>query len=230
MEGYELTNYKAVPLLAKVNEELYEKIKHRVRIYAVAKGETIFSAGEPANNMYIIYRGSMKISSQMSDGREQILYIYKAGEFVGGLNLLSGDYYVYTGVALVDTFVITIINQDFRNYLLKDEQFMQNILEMAYERIRFSESQVDILSTPNADQRVAKVLLHMVKRFGQETPEGYKLESNLNREEMGSYAGITRETMSRKIHQFEKEGLLESYPKGDFLIKDIEGLEKIIYE
>lgn len=229
MEGYELTNYKAVALLAHINEEIYEQIKHRVRIFAVAKGETIFSAGEPANSMYIIYRGSMKISAQLSDGREQILYIYKNGEFVGGLNILSGDYYAYTGVALVDTFVITITQQDFRNFLLKEEAFMLHVLDMAYERIRFSESQVDVLSTPNADQRVAKVLLHMCNRFGIETNEGITLESNLNREEMGSYAGITRETMSRKIHQFEKEGILEAYPKGDFLIKNMEALrEKLL--
>lgn len=228
MDGYELTNYKAVPLLSKISEEKFQTIRHRVRIRAVSKGEKIFSAGEPANNMYIIYRGSMKISTELHDGREQILYIYTKDEFVGGLNILSGDYYVYTGVALVDSFIVTITNQDFRNILLQDHDFMMRILDMSYERIRFSESQVEVLSTQSADARVAKLILNLCNRFGEEQGSEILLQTNLSREEMGSYAGLTRETMSRKIHQFEAEGILNVLPKGDFLIKNVAALRQII--
>lgn len=225
MRGYELTNYKTVPLLANIPEDQYDLIRQRVRIFGVAKGEVVFQSGEPASHMYIVYRGSMKISNTMADGKERILYIYHSGDFVGGLNVLSGDYYAYTATALTDTFVITVTKQDFKHYLLKDQNFLLMVLEMSYERIRFSESQVDILSTPNADQRVAKVLVHLAMRFGQEEENGIRLETNLSREELGSYAGLTRETMSRKIHAFEKKGYLKTFSKGDFLITDLEGLK-----
>lgn len=220
MEGYELTNHKAVPLLANLSDERYEEIHARVRIHAIAKGDKVFSAGEPASEMYIIYRGSMKITSEQSDGREQILYIYKTGEFVGGLNILSGDYYVYSAVALTDCFVVTILSQDFRNVLLENHDVLMKLLEMSYERIRFAEALSDVLTTANADQRVAKVLLNLLPRFGTQTEHGILLQTNLNREEMGSYAGVTRETMSRKIHQFEDEGILQTLPKGELLILD----------
>lgn len=225
MHGYELSNYKAVPLLAGLSEGRYDSIRDRVRICAVEKGEKVFSAGEPASQMYIIYRGSLKISSHMADGREQILYIYKTGEFVGGLNILSGDYYAYTGTTLVDSFIVTLDSKDVRTILMRDESFLFQLLGMSYERIRFSEALVDVLSTPNADQRVAKVLLNLTERFGQKQDDGVLLSTNLNREELGSYAGVTRETMSRKIHQFEDEGLIKVLPKGDLLIVDGEGMK-----
>lgn len=226
MQGYELTNHKAVPLLAGLSDDSYESIRERVRICAIEKGQQVFTAGEAAAQMYIIYRGNVKISAHMPDGREQILYIYKTGEFVGGLNILSGDYYAYTGTALADSFIVTLPSKDVRSILMKDENFLVQLLEMSYERIRFSESLVDILSTPNADQRVAKVLLNLSERFAEKKRQGLLLSTNLNREELGSYAGVTRETMSRKIHQFEGEGLLEILPKGDLLLTDLAGLRE----
>lgn len=226
MQGYELTNHKAVPLLAGLSDDSYRSIKERVRISAVEKGSQVFTSGEAASHMYIIYRGNVKISAHMPDGREQILYMYKSGEFVGGLNILSGDYYAYTGTALTDSFIVTLSSKDVRTILMRDQHFLVQLLEMSYERIRFSESLVDILSTPNADQRVAKVLLNLSERFSEKKDKGLLLSTNLNREELGSYAGVTRETMSRKIHQFEGEGLLEIYPKGDLLLTDLEGLKE----
>ncbi len=224
MEGYPLTNHKAVPILACLSEDDYELIRERVRIHAVPKGEVIFHSGEPAALMYILYRGSMKISAELTCGREQILYIYKKGEFVGGLNLLSGDYYAYNAIALEDSFVVTVTSQDFRNVMLQNAEVLRHILEMSYERIRFSETLIDVLSTPSADERVAKVLLNLMTRFGKADEAGTLIQTNLNREEMGSYAGVTRETMSRKIHQFESEGILSTLPKGDLLILDEEAL------
>lgn len=226
LQGYELTNHKAVPLLAGLSGDNYELIRSRVRISAIEKGEQVFTAGEPATHMYIIYRGNVKISTHMPDGREQILYIYKTGEFVGGLNILSGDYYAYTCTALADSFIVTLASKDVRTILMRDENFLFQLLEMSYERIRFSEALVDVLSTPNADQRVAKVLLNLSERFGQPEKRGIMLSTNLNREELGSYAGVTRETMSRKIHQFEDENLLKILPKGDLLILDTKGLKE----
>ncbi len=225
MEGYELTNHKAIPILNCLSDEEYEKIRERVRIHAIPKGEVIFESGEPASHMYILYRGMMKISNHLSGGRDQILYIYKKGDFIGGFNLLFGDYYAYTAVALEDSFIVTITLQDFRNVLLHNNQVLVTILGMSYDRIRFSEQLIDVLSTQNADQRIAKMLLRLGERFGIETDDGLLIRLNLNREELGSYAGVTRETMSRKIHQFEDEGLLQNLPKGDILLTDLEGIQ-----
>ena len=108
--------------------------------------------------------------------------------------------------------------------MLQNAEVLRHILEMSYERIRFSETLIDVLSTPSADERVAKVLLNLMTRFGKADEAGILIQTNLNREEMGSYAGVTRETMSRKIHQFESEGILSTLPKGDLLIVDEEAL------
>lgn len=220
-------NYKAIPLLSYLSEEEFRAMDQQFTILTKKKGDPIFQAGDPAEVMYILYKGEMKISMNLSDGREQLMYIYTEGDFVGGLNLLSGDRYVYNGTALTDSIVITISRRDFHEVLLHNNQFLISVLEKSYERIRKSEALIDVLAGINADMRVAKVLLNFVNIYGEKTEGGVLLKLNINREEMGSYSGITRETMSRKLNQFENRGILELLPRGQILIKDIQQLQEL---
>lgn len=221
-------NYKMVPLLDYLSEEEFLSMNSNFEVLYFKKGDPIFKSGDPASKMFIIYDGFMKISMNLSDGREQILYIYKKGDFVGGLNLLSGDKYVYNGTALKNTTVITISNDDFHEVLLKNSKFVMKVLEKSYERIRRSEELIDRLCVINADLKVAKVLINLIKVYGEKTDEGILLNLTINQEELGSFTGITRETMSRKLNQFEDQGLIKIVSRGKILIKDIKGLSKLI--
>lgn len=66
--------------------------------------------------MYLIYEGRMKISFNTIDGEEQIFYIYRDGDFVGGLNLLVQEPYRYIGQALIDCRVVAIPKTTFDRY------------------------------------------------------------------------------------------------------------------
>lgn len=220
-------NYKAIPLLAHLSEAEFSEMDEEIVISHKKKGDLIFKSGDPAERMYILYKGEMKMTMVLSDGREQMMYIYKAGDFVGGLNLLSGDNYVYDGTALSDSIVIIISRGNFNNVLLKNQQFLIYLLEKSYERIRRSEELINVLSGINADMRVAKVLMNLLPVYGQKTEEGILLAVPINREEMGSYSGISRETMSRKLNQFSNKGLLKLLPRGQILVTDVEGIREL---
>ena len=68
--------------------------------------------------------------------------------------------------------------------------------------IRWVEDLVDRLSSHNADSKVASILLNMIRDFGEDTEKGIVLELFMNREDMGNYTGISRETMTRKLLLF----------------------------
>lgn len=50
----------------------------------------------------------------------------------------------------------------------------------------------------------------------------------MNREEMGSYAGLTRETMSRKLRSMQKQGLIEIQGNKKIIVKDINDLNDML--
>lgn len=170
----------------------------------------------------------MKIYKYLSDGREQILYIYSAGDFVGAFNLLKEDEFKYNAEAIEDVAISTLDKTTFNEIAIKNPNITLKILEKGYERIRWAEELVDRLSSANADAKVAGLLLDLIKDFGTKTREGTVLNLSINREEMGSYAGISRETMTRKLKHFQELGYIDFIGNKKIIILDEERLSELL--
>lgn len=219
---------KNIPLLSNLNDDEIEKISEGVVVKPYKKGEIIFRTGDKADKLYIICSGKMKIYKDLTDGREQILYIYSAGDFIGGFNLLKKDEYKFNGVALEDTIVSTLSKAQFDEIVLKNPTIPLKILEKAYDRIIWAEDLVERLSSNNIDSRVASLLLKLIQDFGSDTKEGMMLNLSINREEMGSFAGVSRETMTRKLNRFKEMGYIDFIGNKKILIKDVEVLKDML--
>lgn len=217
-----------VPLLSSLSEDEMEKVSEGVAFKNYKKGQHIFRTGDKADRLYIVCSGKMKIYKYLSDGREQILYIYSAGDFVGGFNLLKEDEYKYNAEALEDTVISTLTKKKFDEIAIKNPTITLKILEKAYERIRWAEGLVDRLSSSSADAKVAGLLLNLIDDFGSESEKGIILSLSINREEMGSYAGISRETMTRKLNHFRELGYVDFIGNKKILILNKNALEEMI--
>lgn len=224
-----MKNYKENEegLLAFLTDEELARFRYRPQVLIYKKGDKIFSFNDPADFMYIILEGFIKISTYLSDGREQILYIYGEEDFVGAHNLLTEENYIYEARALTKARLLIISKIDFENILIKNNQVLIKILNQSFRRIRRSEDLIDRLSTQNADMKVAKLLLDLADDVGIVKKEGVLVEIHLSREELGSYSGIVRETLSRKLSSFEKMGLIEMIGRSEILIKNMKALEKM---
>lgn len=224
-----MKNYKENEegLLAYLTDEELSRFSFRPQVLLYKKGDRIFSFDDKADFMYIILEGFIKISTYLSDGREQILYIYGEDDFVGAHNLLTHESYLYEARALTNARLLIISKIDFDNILKNNNKVLVKILDQSFRRIRRSEELIDRLSTQNADMKVAKLLLDLADDVGIVKKDGVLVEIHLSREELGSYSGIVRETLSRKLSSFEKMGLIEVIGRSKILIKNMKALEKM---
>ncbi len=213
-----------VPLLSSLNEEEMDMMAEGVTFRDYKKGENIFKSGDKADRLYIVCSGRMKIFTYLIDGREQILYIYSPGDFVGAHNLIKEDNYRYNAEALEKTTISTITKAKFDQILIKNPNITLKILEKSFERIRWAESLIQRLTFSSADAKVAGLLLNFIDNFGKVTRDGIRLELSMNREEMGSFAGLSRETMTRKLNQYRELGYLDFIGPKIIIIKNREAL------
>src|SRR5690606_5520869 len=153
--------------------------------------------------------GKIKIFKNTIEGKEQILYILSEGDFIGAFNLLKEDEFDFNAVAIENTTVSMLEKSSFDEIVLSNPSITLKIFEKAYERIIKAESLVERLSSSNPDAKVIGLLVDLCENFGSQTDEGILLTLTINREEMGSYAGIARETMSRKLQLFQEMGLIQ---------------------
>lgn len=219
---------RGLPLLNDVDAADVDQVLSEVLLSNIKAGEYIFKTGDSPDFMYLIFEGQMKIFVNTIDGDEQIFYIYRDGDFVGGLNLLVQTPYRYIGQALTDCRVVVIPKHTFDKYFYNSPVVLRSVLVKSFERIRWAEDLIQRLSTSNASMKTAGLLLKLVKRIGVETEEGIRLELSMNREELGNYSGLRRETITRKLGEFRELGYIELVGNKVIIIKDLEALESYV--
>ena len=218
-----------IPLLSGLDDSEVEKISAGVSSQTYKKGDLIFQQGERASKLYIICSGKIKIFKNLMEGKEQILYILSEGDFIGAFNLLKADRFDFSAVALETTEISTLDKSAFDQVMLLNPEITLKIFEKAYERIMKAESLVERLSSGNPDAKVIGLLLDLVADFGKPVQDGaVMLELTISREEMGSYAGIARETMSRKLQLFDDMGLIKLIGAKKILVYDLARLQAMI--
>lgn len=215
---------RRLPLVRHLSIAAFDELMSDLQVLHVRKGDVFFRSGDPADRLYIVATGQFKIYRYTVDGREQILYIYNPGDFVGGHNLLTGHRYVYNGQALEDSLICTMSKDFFDRHCLDNPRILRQILEKSYDRIRWAEDLISRLSSANAGIKTAELILRFADRYGVQTSDGIRIELNLNREELGSYAGLSRETFTRKLGEFRELGYLDFSGNRVILVKDPDAL------
>lgn len=194
-------------------------------VITLRKGDFAFKTGDPSDQLYIICKGHIKIYYNTLEGREQILYVYNKGDFVGGLNVMEDEDYRYMGEALSDCTLAIVKRKVFVEHGLTNPVILRRMLKKCYERIRWAEELATRMSSSNALIKAAGLLLNLKDEFGVMTVDGIRLDLPMNREEMGSFAGLTRETMTRKLGEFKDLGYIDYKGSKTIMIKDLEALK-----
>lgn len=214
-----------IPLIHDIEAEGLSEVIDNLQFFELDKGSYVFRSGDPAEYMYIICKGHMKIYYNTVDGREQIYYLYQEGDFVGGHNILEDTSYLYMGRALDQCLIAGISKELFNRCLMNNVKIMHRILKKSFERIRWAEELIQRLTTSNSTMKVADLLIRLTETFGQQQDDGSILiELSMNREEMGSFSGMTRETITRKLGEFKDLGYIDYVGNKGLVIRDLKAL------
>lgn len=174
----------------------------------VKRGSTLYRSGEAFSNLYAVRSGSLKTVLTHRDGREQVTGIHLAGEALG-LDGISDDTHTCNAIALEDSSVC-IIPYDALKALCRETGAMQHRLhKLMGEQIVRETSQMMLLGSLNAEERVATFLLDVSERHAKRGYSPSEFHLRMTREEMGSYLGMTLETVSRMLSRFQKRGIIE---------------------
>lgn len=217
-----------VTIFSSLSDEQLTQVTNLITRESYKKGEQIFSLSDVSDKLYILNGGSMKVFTYTKEGKEQILYLLKEGDFIGDLNLLKKGIFKFNAVALEKTNVCIIHKNDFDTLIQKNPNIIIKVLEYAYDRISTLEELVQTITTKDADTRLATLLINLSDNYGIKIPSGIEITLPLNREEMANCISLTRETLSRKLSVFQNEDLIEVIGNKKILVKNLDKLKSIV--
>lgn len=178
----------------------------------VKRGEYLYRSGDMFHSIYAVHTGSLKTVMMHHDGREQVTGFHIAGEPLG-MDGISTETHTCDAIALEDS-SICVIPFHLLELLCRELKVMQQHLHkmMSGEIVRESGLMM-MLGNMSAEERVAAFLLNMSARLVERGYSAHEFNLRMTRDEIGSYLGVTLETVSRMFSKFQKQNLIEVHGK-----------------
>lgn len=211
-----------VPLFDQLTHADKKTIESIVHQHHYQPGETVFSAGDSLDALMIIASGQVKVYQLAENGKEQLLYLLQTGDFEGESALFSQTTRQSFGEALLPTAVCQIERSDFQKLMLQYPSISINLLNEFGNRLSKLEKRTTQATTSSIESRLADYLVETAAGMQATT---FKLP--LKKKDLATYLGTTPETISRKLKDFEAQGLIVQGNGKQITIKDGDALTLI---
>jgi CRP/FNR family transcriptional regulator len=210
---------KSIPYFSGLSTPELELIRELIFEKDAEKGELIILEGEPAEDIFFVASGVVKVFKTSAGGKEQILYLIRPGESVNDVPVFAGGPNPASAQAMVPTVLYGVRKDALEVILQGHPQVALNINKVLAGRMLHLLSLVEDLSFRHVNGRLAKILL---EHAGDRTASGPRL----TQQEMAAMAGTAREMIGRSLKALEEEGAIRM-DRHRVVITDREALEKL---
>lgn len=186
------------------------------------KGETIYEAWDSLNYLYIVHIGSVKMVQLFESGKEQVLRILEPGEFFGELALFTEKNMESYVEALEKTDICMIHRDQMQQLMTTYPMIAVKILEQFSQRLDAADKLIGELSAKDVEARIAGYLLELAEKQG--TTE---ITLPITKKDLASLLGTSQETISRRMSNFQKHGIITQQGHRHITIEQLDALEQI---
>ncbi len=200
-------NALCLPLeVAGKSIDLVEGILHRRKL--VKKGETLFSSGDPFESFQCISSGSFKLV--VPDELRRVAGFCFSGELLDTGAMYAGIH-CYDALALENSYVCAITRRSVEEISHQIPDFQGRIIKLMSEQLFHVNRLMTLLSgRRNADERLAAFLASISTRFQEHGFPAEQFRLSMMRDDIASYLGLAKDTVSRVLTRFHQQGLIVS--------------------
>ncbi len=208
-------------LFAGLSEADFERLHKPIDQFELKAGTVIYSAGDPADFMYTIRSGLVKLVQYLPDGTQRIVRLLRTADVVG-LEATLDPTYKHDAIVLQDVEVCRYPDSAAEALSQSNPKLHLELMKRWKSALDEADAWVIEFSTGSSKQRVARLLIMLSKG---KVGNSFALFS---REDMGAMLGITTETASRMIAEFKRQHLIVKVTPSEYQC-DLPKLEDIAY-
>ncbi len=192
----------------------FEDIKYAT---AYPQGAVFFVEGQMPRGIFVLCKGSVKLSINSPSGRTVIVKLAEPGEVLGLSATISGKPYEVTAETLDPCQVNFVKRDDFLRFLKDDVEACFKVAEQLSEKYSNACREAGSLGLfHSAAEKLAKLLLEWSSRNGEGAKTEPRLKLRLTHEEIAQMIGTSRETVTRLFAEMKKRQIVQS--KGSTLV------------
>ena len=177
----------------------------------VERNKTIFFPGDPAERVYLIRRGAVRLSRVYESGEEITVALLRENSIFGVLSLLTGQKSdrFYHSVAFTRVEMLSAPASSVRRAIEQDARVGLLLLQGLSSRILQTETMIETLTHRDMSSRLVSFLLVLCRDFGVPSSQGITIDLKLSHQAIAEAIGSTRVTITRLLGDLRSAGLLE---------------------
>ncbi|HEX9323642.1 MAG TPA: helix-turn-helix domain-containing protein [Xanthobacteraceae bacterium] len=165
-----------------------------------ARNVEIYGEGEPADYVYKVIGGAVRITKLLDDGRRQVTAFHLPGEIFG---LELGKEHRFSAEAITESRILVVKRSTVLALAGRDGEVARQLWALTADALQRVQDHMLVLGCMNARERVANFLLQLAKSVS-----GDELELPMSRQDIADYLGLTIETVSRTMTQLENDAAI----------------------
>jgi CRP-like cAMP-binding protein len=172
-----------------------------------AANDTIFMQGQPADAVYFLLRGKVRLAVATQEGKEAIVATLASGEFFGEGCLAGQPVRMATAIALGES-TLTRVETPMMVRLLHDEPRLAELFvsHLVTRVIRYEADFIDQMFN-SSEKRLARMLL-LLSHFGKDSTSE-TVVAGVNQEHLAQMVGTTRSRINLFMNRFRRRGFID---------------------
>src|SRR5215216_4271600 len=197
-----------VDLLSGMCQQGTHEFNGMMRTRKCRRGEWIFVLGDPADSIYLLHEGRMKITAISEDGHEVLHEIIGPGEIFGDTSALLGIPRTTSAQALETSLLCEISRKDFESLLTAYPEMSLQLLKSVGLRLKNAEAQLLNVVCNDVSTRVREALVNLIS-IEQGIQPGQPVRIGITQQDLANLIGASRQKTWQALKDLESSGVLK---------------------
>jgi len=207
---------RRVPLFSLLTPDQAKTVAEHVIKRRYKRGEVMVEQGRKSDELIILLTGRARVLTSDHRGREVILAVLKAGDYVGEMSMIDHETHSATVRTEMQSDALVLSRAFVERCLPDSNSLSYAIMHGLVRRLRHANRQIESLALLDVYGRVAGALLNM-----SEIEDGVRsIKHRVNRQDLAKIVGASREMVSRVMKDLEERGAIQTQDDGSVLVRD----------
>ncbi len=224
---------RQVTFFAGLGDTELETIGAAAALRTVEQDGYYFFQGDPAERIFVLVAGRVKLTQASPDGQQVLLRIAGPHSLFGGVALAQAEAYPVSAQAAENSAALTWPRSAMLAWIEHSPGLAINAMKLMAGQAQDIQERYRQLATERVERRLARTLIRLAAQAGKKSPEGVLIDLTLTRQDLAEMSGTTLFTVSRILSAWEGKGLVSlgrervvvRYPHGLVVIAEDVGAE-----
>jgi CRP-like cAMP-binding protein len=194
-------------LLSELCQQATHEFNTRVRTRKCRRGDWIFVLGDPADSIYLLQEGRMKLTALSEDGHEVLHEIIGAGEIFGDTSAILGIPRTTSAQALEASLLCEIRRKDFESLLTAYPEMSLQLLKSVGLRLKRAEAQLLNVVCNDVSTRVREALINLIAIEPGVRPD-QPVRIGITQQDLANLIGASRQKTWQALKELESSNVL----------------------